>query len=190
MDKWELSTLPFLEVKQSSLPSAGRGLFVTATFDKYTPLLRYDGVRMNREEIREKYEPDKRDNARKNVEGWRYVIELYGGRFIDASDPQRSNSARYINHGRHGMVNCEFTQNGIIQTTRRVWAGEELLISYGPLFTRALKSYGTPVPTNDEYKVVRRRLQENFIERFLSVCNERSASAACSLQNQILPCLQ
>jgi len=166
-EKGELNTLPFLKVKDSSVPGAGSGLFAYKTFEKYTQLLRYGGVRRTRAEVKEIYDPDEKDKARKNKEGWKYMLELSGDRFIDASDSNRSNVARYINHSRRALVNCEFTQNGMVQTTRRIQAGEELFLSYSPHFSRQLRAMGFPPPSAAEYLPLKKKALQEFEQEFL-----------------------
>jgi SET domain-containing protein len=177
VENWELANLHFLEKKQSSIPGAGFGLFATASFAKFTPILRYGGVHLGMKEVRQLYDPDEGDNARKNKDGWRYVIELDKKHFIDASDPNRSNAARYINHNVYSLANCEFNKYGTVQTKRRIYAGEELFINYCNKFTNGLKRDGFTMPMKEEYALVRQQLREKFRERLLQHCLTAKHSA-------------
>lgn len=66
-----------------------------------------------------------------------YVLQIKENFYIDANNINKSNFTRYINDFRGSLYNNPnviFTNEGYIKTIRRVNAGEELYIDYGPSY--------------------------------------------------------
>jgi hypothetical protein len=64
-----------------------------------------------------------------------------------------------------------------VQTKRRIYAGEELFITYCRQFTNGLKRAGFTMPKKEEYALVRQQLREKFRERLLQHCLTAKHSA-------------
>jgi len=78
---------------------------------------------------------------KRGVTSGAYLFGLSNGLYIDAEDVERSNFLRYINHGR-SKANCvsrsawddDFISAIYFEATRRIEAGEELLVDYGDYY--------------------------------------------------------
>ena len=126
------------QIKQSSVPNAGLGLFAKRDFKKKEIIARYTGDLIN-------------TGAGQNLrgfEGSHYVLELSKLVAIDAA---RTNTAdgRMINdpRGTGKRKNVRFVcyqrnKTVTIKTTRAVHAGEEFLLSYGRGFWGVLRAPG------------------------------------------------
>mgnify|MGYP000432075209 CR=1 FL=1 len=127
-----------LEVKQSTIPNGGKGLFTTIDRAKNEVLLEYTGDILTQRELDVEYPGDTRAV---------YVLQLRSGDnplYIDSKDPQRSSVARYANDcSNSGNVKCnaEFVNNYdawiTLVATRNIAAGEEIFASYGPQYWSA-----------------------------------------------------
>jgi hypothetical protein len=119
---------PLIKIKESTIPGAGMGAFVTRNVESGTHLGNYKGEQCT--------EGDDGD----------YVLYISGytstGKQVelclDAQDPEKSNWTRYINSVRAGdgrTKNAKFyirTSKSIgVKTTRFLQKGEELLVDYG-----------------------------------------------------------
>jgi uncharacterized protein len=127
-----------LEIKESSIPGAGKGLFTNTFIPKGTRIVEYKGTVTTWDAVR--HDPT---NA--------YIYFLKPNHVIDARDHPKS-LARYVNDAR-GLVrskdranNAKFTNDGLrvfVEATRDIQAGEEIFVEYG-------KKYWDTVRKNNE----------------------------------------
>ncbi len=121
-------------VKPATMPAAGMGLFAARGFAVGEHIADYTG-----------------DEAllRSAADGGPYFLALTQRRAIDAA---RTNSGygRWANdpHGSGSGPNAEFVLNqatgsGRLRATRRIAAGDEVLVSYGPAYWRAMGQNAT-----------------------------------------------
>jgi len=105
-----------VEVRKSSIPGAGRGVFARRAFSRGERLGVYRGL---------VYADDEEYDSR-------YALK-YGRKNIVGNNESYSNWTSYINDvvGSDHTVNCRFKDQTII-TTRAIRRGEELFIDYGP----------------------------------------------------------
>lgn len=185
-ERWELAGLSRLRKDESSIKGAGDGVFARTAIPNKTRLLRYDGEHLTRKQIMERYDLDEKEHPQRNVEAWRYVLEIPGV-FIDASNPDRSNLSRFINHNRKELVNCKFSNGAVVITTRRIEAGEELFISYNKEFSAFLRSEGLPLPSVEEYAKTRQQLIEAQLQREAAVAPHTASAAAASSAHRPAP---
>ena len=127
-DVWALG-----EVRLSSIPGAGLGLFLTVDVHSRQEIGRYTGEILHREQFRKRYPPSSPPQ---------YVSELNDDTWIDASGP-KGNHLRRINGVSSPSVkpNCGFVadRNGLNEVTFHVLdkalkAGTELICNYGRFF--------------------------------------------------------
>lgn len=122
-----------VEVRASTIPGAGYGLFAVRRFPKDTFLFCYDGDRLSVEEYTRRYE---------ELGVGPYAIEL-GKHFIIDAYRTDAGIARYIcsYHGSGRKPNVAYFTTGKcveVWTIRPIEAGEELLADYGKAMAKAL----------------------------------------------------
>lgn len=116
-----------LQVKPSTIPGAGLGVFATKPFKA--------------NEVIDKYTGEKLNEAQKNASTSAYIADGPKGIYFDA---RKTNScpSRYINAPRRTKkrANCKWgriTSDGVnVTTKRKIKPGEELLIGYGSRYWR------------------------------------------------------
>lgn len=115
-----------LEVKESNIPGAGKGLFTTEFIPKGTRIVEYKGRIRTWKEV---------ENEDSNF----YIFYVTEDRVIDASRNKKS-PARFINDARglkkiKGLKNnAQFVVDGVrvfVDATRDIPAGAEILLGYG-----------------------------------------------------------
>lgn len=115
-----------LEVKESNIPSAGKGLFTSVFIAKGTRIIEYKGRVRTWNEVK-----DSHTNY--------YIFYVNSKHVIDAGARKKS-LARYINDARglkkiKGLSNnTEFVTDGLkvfVEAKKNIEAGEELFVSYG-----------------------------------------------------------
>lgn len=117
-----------LEIKPSTIPGAGLGLFAIKRYEPAEDIVEYTGEIIGPAEVLTRYALGTRHSA--------YIMQVSGKRYIDAHDPDRSSMARYANDGRRESRN---NAEAIVMLGRRVmlvakWLiepGDEILFSYG-----------------------------------------------------------
>jgi len=113
-----------LEVKQSSIPNAGKGLFTLVDIDKDSKIAEFTGVEISEEDALE-------------LEGERghYLIALDNGNLLDCY--KSDSPAIYANDA---YMTEKFENNSVIReidgevwlvSTRDIYAGEEIFCEYG-----------------------------------------------------------
>ena len=116
-----------VEVRDNNM---GQGLYAKRTLEVGTLVGRYTGVLLNGETF---------DNSESKGD---YAMELANGDVIDGQNPSRSSFVRYINHSVR-KTNCETCEAWeedsplgavYVETTKRIEAGEELRMDYGPYY--------------------------------------------------------
>jgi SET domain-containing protein len=127
-----------LEIKQSSIPNSGLGVFAKEPIAKGTAIGRYSGLGMNQEALDKKY-------GTKTAE---YGLTVTCSNAADCGTVQASekhfhkvcidavefgNWACRINDGPHSGLkdNVAFGDDGTVYATKNIRAGEELLTNYG-----------------------------------------------------------
>lgn len=114
-----------IEIRASGVLGAGRGAFALAALPPNTIIGLYRGETLTPEQYDAKYPHGALAS---------FVLQTGLRRFIDASNEAQANWTRYINDCRGSGLsnNVEFTVRGGVRTKRRIRAGEELLVDYGP----------------------------------------------------------
>ncbi|HEX4876496.1 MAG TPA: SET domain-containing protein-lysine N-methyltransferase [Chitinophagaceae bacterium] len=124
-----------LEVKESLLPSAGKGLFTKVFIPKGTRIVEYKGKITTWKEVEH--------NDGKNG----YIYYVKRNHVIDASR-HSSALARYANDARgirrmKGLANnAEYTEDGLkvyITATKDIPAGSEIFVEYGKEYWDAIR---------------------------------------------------
>lgn len=119
----------YIEIKKSSIPGAGKGVFATKLIPKGSVMGYYKGKLHTQDEYDHLNNKD-------------YIFELkfrnQPNFYIDASSPKYSNWTRYVNGARKksqkNMINTDTYQqcfNIYFEALRDIQPGEELIISYG-----------------------------------------------------------
>ncbi len=114
------------EIKKSSIPKSGKGLFSKTQIKKGETIGSYIGRYMN----------DKEFNSGKH-ENNHYILYVCKDCYIDAEDLKKSNYTRFINHSL--KPNCKFVvstrhKTARVEALRNIKAGEELFLNYGEDF--------------------------------------------------------
>ena len=118
-----------LYVAPSKLPNGGSGLFTKYVIPKGHRIIEYIGEILNKKQFRKRYPKD--DSQ--------YVIEVDSNTYIDASNPKKSNVARYSNMCTNNN-NCKnnaqyFTDEDsnkvYIWSTKQIPANTEIYTNYG-----------------------------------------------------------
>ena len=116
----------FLEVKESTIPQAGKGLFTTVDIPKHTRIVQYKGRITTWKEV----EYDSKNG---------YIYTVNPKHVIDAKRTLKA-VARYANDAKglkriKGITNnCHFLNDGLkvyIESARFIPAGSEILVDYG-----------------------------------------------------------
>jgi hypothetical protein len=119
----------FLEIKESTIPGAGRGLFTRKKLQGGTSLGFYSGKMLST-----------REHERMSYDDSAYVVTLHwkrkvGNKFqpIIVDGKVSGNMLSMINDGPHSgyAANVEMGDGGVLYTTRVVEEGEELFWDYG-----------------------------------------------------------
>ncbi len=123
-----------LEVKESNIPGAGRGLFTTKVIPKGTRIVEYKGKIKTWKEV-------------KNDDNNYYIYYVTRNYIIDASSYKKS-LARYVNDAK-GLKkikginnNAEFIREKFkvfIDAIRDIPAGAEILVSYGKEYWQVIR---------------------------------------------------
>lgn len=129
-----LEQLFHVEIKQSTLPDAGLGLFTTIELPRHSRVVQYQGQRIDL----------RHDHVASTQMGGDYLLNYAPHRFIDAECKFNGGPGRYCNdctpnncHMKHAAGNnCKFQYDKLndqvwLITTKHVTANEELFVSYG-----------------------------------------------------------
>jgi SET domain-containing protein len=118
-----------LEIKLSTIPGSGQGLFTKTFIPKGTHIVEYKGRITTWKEVKDDYS---------NV----YLYTIKPSHVIDARKTKKS-LARYLNDAK-GLVkikgktnNAEFVNDGLrafVVATKNIEAGEEILVDYGKAY--------------------------------------------------------
>ena len=142
MAAWERSAVASVAIRRSSMEDAGDGVFALVDIPKHTRLLTYRGEALTRAHFEHRYAPNARGGATRNQSDWSRVMYQHADCYRDASRTDRRNVARFVNATRSTDpgCNCEHryasaTNTTTICTRRNVRAGDELLMSYGGVYT-------------------------------------------------------
>ena len=139
-----------VEVKESVLPGAGKGLFAREFIPKGTRIVEYKGKISNWKEVAD----DDGNN------GYIYYVKRH--HVIDASR-HKASLARYANDARglqrvKGVTNnAEYVEEGLkvyIESKKDIPAGEEILVEYG-------KEYWDVIRHNIKVERQRQKLRES-----------------------------
>jgi SET domain-containing protein len=125
-----------LEIKRSTLPGSGKGLFTKVDIAKGTKITEYKGKSMTWAEAQKL--PDYRNG---------YLFYFTRNHVIDAWGTKKG-VAHFANDAR-GIVrvpgirnNAEYTTEGkkcFIEASRNILAGEEILVAYGPEYWQVIR---------------------------------------------------
>jgi SET domain-containing protein len=109
----------FYEIKESSVPGIGKGVFATKNIKKERVISYYQGVLINTEQLKE-------------IEDCTYILMIDQDAYVDATEEKYGNWTRYINHPPKNVEpNLRFGSFGKVSTLRDIKKGEEFFISYG-----------------------------------------------------------
>ncbi|KAK0416249.1 hypothetical protein QR680_012376 [Steinernema hermaphroditum] len=128
LTKAELSIPPFLEIKESRIPNAGKGVFALMDVPVGTCFGPYKGEKV--------FEP--------NSKGYIWEIRRKGKPlfFRDGQDPKRSNWMRFINSALHedeqNLIAFQYEWKVFYRVFKPIAAGAELLVWYGDDFGEEL----------------------------------------------------
>lgn len=124
-----------LEVKTSTLPNAGKGLFTKVFIEKGTRITEYEGRYTNWEDVAEDA-----DNG--------YIFYIDDDNVIDAGKMKNS-KARYANDAA-GLTRIKGVRNNtkyvnennriFIDATRDIQAGEEIFVGYGKEYWETVRN--------------------------------------------------
>jgi hypothetical protein len=116
-----------LEVKASSIPGAGQGVFTKIDIPKGVRVLEYTGV----------WKDEKKTDGAHAHNGHRYCYEWSSKTCIDASDKRKGGLGRFVNdvYKSEKKVNLEWHKSSkakkvFMMSTRNIRKGQELFISY------------------------------------------------------------
>lgn len=121
-----------IEVRASSLPNSGRGLFAEQDIKKGQPIVMITGPVYNAEEL-------------KNIVQDEYILEdVCGTRYIDVEGPARyANDAEGITRVPGLKNNSAFLsyEDGTLwlEATKKIKAGEEIFVAYGEQYWDEIK---------------------------------------------------
>lgn len=147
-----------LEVRESSIPGAGNGVFAAKKLKKGTKLGFYSGKMLTRQE-----------HKQMSADDASYVVTLHWKRTVDGKrqyiiiDGKVSgNKLAMLNDGPHSGLeaNVEMDDGGFMSTTRPIEEGEELLWTYGPKYWDVSSSSESSSPTHssdESPRVTKRR---------------------------------
>ncbi|MFT4092187.1 MAG: SET domain-containing protein [Niabella sp.] len=124
----------FLEIKTSTLPNAGKGLFVTVAVPKGSLIVEYLGRKTNWADVE-----NDADNG--------YIYHIDDNNVIDASKNLKSfgryaNDAAGLSKLRGVKNNAVYHEEGtrvFIKATRDIAAGSEIFVAYGKDYWKQLK---------------------------------------------------
>jgi SET domain-containing protein len=118
-----------LEIKQSTIPGAGDGVFTLRNIPKGEYLMQYLGREVD---------------ARNGEVGGDYHLEYSRNKLVDASSPT-CGVGRFLNDGLSKKANnCMFTKRDgrpWVRAIKNIPAGSELLLSYGVAYWRTWSSF-------------------------------------------------
>ncbi len=177
MKKWEFEAESFLFTAPSSLPSAGLGVFTHQYIPRNTYLLPYLGLHLSEPQFIEKFGIDAMGEPQIRLDDFRYVLGLPGRRYIDASDPKRSNASRYVNHNLVRRCNCFLSKSAILIAHKAIHPGEELFLSYSSTFSRYLRRNGVVFESDDAFASRRQSLIDTYEAISISVSNHTCAES-------------
>jgi hypothetical protein len=123
-----------LEIKPSTIPNAGKGLFAYKDFKKNEFVAPYDG------ELIDKAEVEKRYGRGKFVAP--YTIHVSGDKYLDAALVR--GVAAYANHKNKAQSNTRFSVHRSnktvnIKSTKAIKKGQEIFVSYGKDSSKFIK---------------------------------------------------
>jgi len=123
-----------LKVKKSTLPNAGKGLFVKTEFSKGTIVAEYEGRLCKWKDVE-----DDVDNG--------YIYHINDSTVIDAAESMHT-FGRYANDAAgfqkiDGVKNnAKYVEKGkrvFIMATKKIYAGNEVFVSYGRLYWKQVR---------------------------------------------------
>lgn len=124
-----------MEVKPSTIPGAGNGLFTKTFIPKGTRIVEYKGRITVWKDVKDDHENG-------------YIYTINNNHVIDAKKTLRA-LARYANDAR-GLVrikgvtnNCDYVNEDLrafIESKRDIAAGEEILVSYGADYWKVIRA--------------------------------------------------
>ncbi len=123
-----------LKVKKSTLPNAGKGLFVKTKFSKGTIVAEYEGRLCKWKDVE-----DDVDNG--------YIYHINDSTVIDAAESMHT-FGRYANDAAgfqkiDGVKNnAKYVEKGkrvFIMATKKIYAGNEVFVSYGRLYWKQVR---------------------------------------------------
>lgn len=114
-----------VELKKSSIPNAGKGLFAVKEFRKQDLIVPYGGETIDREELEERYGADTAA----------YAFQLQKNLFLDAACVRGVGSMANTNPGHNNArikVKGRERREAGLYATKKINIGDEILASYGP----------------------------------------------------------
>ena len=123
-----------LEVKESTIPNAGKGLFTKVFIPKSTPIVEYKGTITTWKEVKEDHTNP-------------YIFYVKAGHVIDARHHLKSlaryaNDAKGLTRTKNKKNNACFDKEGVrvyLIATKDIQAGEEILVEYGTQYWQTMR---------------------------------------------------
>ena len=169
---WSHITPRELELKDSTINRAGRGVFARMLVPGNTVVCNYEGIFVCAASLT----PEEYDR------NWYLWDTGYNSLLIDASDPSNSNFARYINHNKEDLVNLYAVRHVpnclpvIAYVSKRdIQVGEELFVSYGDEYNNELRRMGFRSSTN---------VTTSFLQDYTPQGKTRQCSALSAQNNK------
>lgn len=136
-----------VEIKKSTIPSAGFGLFAMKLFRKNDKIAPYDGRTITNEQKKTMYGTTKNDQAP-------YAVKISRDSFKDAAckratgafvnnKPNHNNSKLAVNHTNNTVT---------VKATKRINPGQEIFAAYGPGYFPRPNDLPKPTFTTKSYK--------------------------------------
>jgi hypothetical protein len=137
-----MTHLAHLDIRTSTLPNAGLGLFTLIDRPRGQIIASYGGERMNIEQLASRY---------KKPILHPYAIELHDHSYLDTARVR--SIASYINDAKtKEKTNAElyeYDNNVYIHTIKPICAGEEIFVSYGKSYWRGVQIFHSTSPMPD-----------------------------------------
>ena len=118
-----------LEIKDSTIPNAGLGVFATKPFAVNEAISPYIGETLTKTQMEERYGQDVAP----------YALKLSKNRFIDSACKRGTGS--FINT-KPGHNNARFSvhhTSATVRATRPIPAGKEIFVTYGPRYKTLIR---------------------------------------------------
>ncbi|XP_071094523.1 histone-lysine N-methyltransferase PRDM9-like [Haliotis cracherodii] len=130
-ERAEKTLPPGLEIRSSSIPNAGLGVFAIADFPTRTRFGPYEGDNIKDADV-----------AHNSGYCWQVCVDGRGSHFVDAANVETANWMRFVNCARtedeQNVTAYQFEGNIYYRSYKPILPGDELLVWYGQDYARDL----------------------------------------------------